>query len=416
MKKGQAMNRREFMKTSTGCAAYAALGMAFPGMFKKADAAKASGDILAMNETTQEVAAGNLDEAERRIDSMLAGDVDAWQIHLSLFAVVQRVLNPPYINPHLPKMYAIYRYFIPYLTPAEIAALVRIEISECTRRPKLKELPQNKKFKSPVSFKDCEAAIGDQDWEKTAVLMAAFHARQGGVQLARRLLLLGSGYLNRTLGHSISCTAFILSEMLQHPDRDPWPALAPLAYYFCRGRFYRTPVLQKSISPYSNETLHHHLLQASSGRGIVNLHHAITVYALEHVRRFFSRGEYVHLIGTWIEFMGEKDVRPVDLGSQEIEPADDYGRFYRLFSRLEPDPVVQSLAGLMASPQGRRQLSRFLIKGVCDLYQGNYDAHNLTGLGSALWFVEQFWNQPPVAVNALYQYLEFFFDDLKSKV
>jgi hypothetical protein len=114
--------------------------------------------------------------------------------------------------------------------------------------------------------------------------------------------------------------------------------------------------------------------------------------------------------------MGEKDVRPVDLGSQEIEPADDYGRFYRLFSRLEPDPVVQSLAGLMASPQGRRQLSRFLIKGVCDLYQGNYDAHNLTGLGSALWFVEQFWNQPPVAVNALYQYLEFFFDDLKSKV
>ena len=409
------MNRREFIKTSTGYAAYAALGMTVPGLIKKADAAKAPEDIPAMNEMVQAVAAGNMDEAERQSTRMLAGDVDARQIHLSLFAVVQRVLNPPYINPHLPKMYAIYRYLIPYLKPAEIAALVRIEISECTRRPKLEDLHQNKKFQSPVSFKDCEAAIGDQDWEKTAVLLAAFHSRQGGAQLARRLLLLGSGYLDRTLGHSISCTAFILLEMLQRPDQDPWPVLAPLAYYFCQGRFYRAPVLRKSNAPYSEETLHYHLLQACCGRGIVNLHHAITVYALEHIRRFFSREEYFHLISMWIEFMGEKEVRPIDLDNRGIEPADDYGRFYRLFSRLEPEPVVQSLVGLMASPQGRRQLSRFLIKGVSDRYQGNYNPHNLTGLGSALWFVEQFWNQPPIAANALCQYLDFFFGDLKSK-
>ena len=409
------MNRREFIKTSTGYAAYAALGMAVPGMFKKAAAAKAPGDIPAMNETAQAVAAGNLDEAKRQLNRMLAGDIDAWQVHLSLFAVVQRVLNPPYINPHLPKMYAIYRYFIPYLTPAEISALVRIEISECTQRPKLEELPLNKEFRSPVSFKDCEAAIGDQDWEKATVLLAAFHARNGGVQLARRLILLGSGYLDRTLGHSISCTAFILLEMLARPSQDPWPVLAPLAYYFCRGRLYRTPVLRKSIGPYSNEALHHYLLQASSGRGIVNLHHTITVYALEHVRQFFSREEYGHLISRWIEFMGKKEVRPVDMNRRVVEPADDYGRFYRLFSRLEPEPVVQSLAGLMTSPQGRRQLSRFLIKAVCGQYQGNYNAHNLTGLGSALWMVEQFWNQPPIAENALYQYIDFFFGDLKSK-
>ena len=409
------MNRREFIKISTGYTAYAALGVAVPGMFKKATAAAAQGDMSAMNETAQAVVAGDMDEAERQLNRMLAGDVDAWQIHLSLFAVVQRVLNPPYINPHLPKMYAICRYFVPYLTSDETSALVRLEISECTRRPKLKELPQNKSFSSAVSFKDCEAAIGNQDWEKATVLLAAFHARQGGVQLARRLLLLGSGYLDRTLGHSISCTAFILLEMLARPGLDPWPVLAPLAYYFCRGRFYRTPVLRKSIGPYSNETLHHHLLQASSGRGIVNLHHTITVFALEHVRRFFSREEYFHLISMWIEFMGKKNARPIELNSRGIEPADDYNRFYRLFSRLEPEPVAQSLARLTASPMGRRQLSHFLIKGVCGLYQGNYNAHNITGLGSALWFVEQFWNQPPVAVNALYQYLDFFFGDLKSK-
>jgi hypothetical protein len=109
------MNRREFIKTSTGCAAYAAFGMAVPGMLIKATAAKDAEDITAMNKTAQAVAAGNLAEAERQLDSLLAADVDAWQIHRSLFAVVQRVLNPPYINPHLPKMYAVYRYFSPYL-------------------------------------------------------------------------------------------------------------------------------------------------------------------------------------------------------------------------------------------------------------------------------------------------------------
>ena len=81
-----------------------------------------------------------------------------------------------------------------------------------------------------------------------------------------------------------------------------------------------------------------------------------------------------------------------DVPTYLIEPADNYGRFYKLFSRLELEPVVQSLAGMMVSSQGRRQLSRFLIKGVYGQYQGNYNAHNLTGLGSALWFVDQFWN------------------------
>ena len=63
----------------------------------------------------------------------------AWDMHLSLFPVVQRVLNPPYINPHLPKMYGVCREFIPYLEPGEIAPLVRLEVGEYTRRSKLEK-------------------------------------------------------------------------------------------------------------------------------------------------------------------------------------------------------------------------------------------------------------------------------------
>jgi hypothetical protein len=61
------MNRREFIKTSTGCAAYAALGMAVPGILKKAAAAKGPEDIPAMKKMAQAVAAGNLAEAESKL-------------------------------------------------------------------------------------------------------------------------------------------------------------------------------------------------------------------------------------------------------------------------------------------------------------------------------------------------------------
>ena len=40
---------------------------------------------------------------------------DPWEIHLALYPTVTRVLNPPFINPHLPKMYHVCRDFLPYL-------------------------------------------------------------------------------------------------------------------------------------------------------------------------------------------------------------------------------------------------------------------------------------------------------------
>ena len=145
---------------------------------------------------------------------------DAWEIHLSFFPLVQRVLNPPFINPHLPKMYRIYRELIPYLKKDEIPMFVRLEVNEYARRPKLEKLPKPKLLTSTVSFSDVESAIRERDWEKAAVSMATFHARAGGTELARRLLLLGSGYLSQSLGHSVSCTAFILLEMLERPNQD----------------------------------------------------------------------------------------------------------------------------------------------------------------------------------------------------
>ncbi len=243
--------------------------------------------------------------SELFVEEMRKGH-DPWEIHLALFPAVQRVLNPPFINPHLPKMHCIYRQLIHYLKKDEIPALVGLEVNEYARRPKLEKVPKGNPLTAPVSFKDVESAIRAQDREKTAVLMATFYSRAGGAELARRLLLLGSGYLQDSLGHSVSCTAFILLEMLERTDQDPWPALVTLADYFCKGEFHTTPVLTKKSAFPSDEVFDHHLLRATSGRGIVNLHHTITIYAIEHVRKFFTEEEYNHMIGAWIRFMEDK--------------------------------------------------------------------------------------------------------------
>jgi len=336
---------------------------------------------------------------------------NAWKIHLSLFPVAQRVLNPPFINPHLPKMYSICREFHPCLREEEIPALVMLEISEYARRPKLEKIPRSR-LNSSVSFMDLESAIRQGDREKAAALLYAFQEQKGREELARRLLLLGSGYLDQSLGHSVSCTAFISLEMMERTDQDPWPTLATLADYFCKGQFHTTPDLRKAAALPPEETLNQHLLRAASGPGIVNLHHTITRYAVERFRHLLSEAEYSHMIARWIDFMGAKRAKTISLDPSEGTEVKDYTHFYQYFSKREEQPVLASLARMIPTEEGRRQVGRYLIKGICDLYQGNYDPHYLTGLGSALWVVNHYWNQPPIAINALAQYVNYYFSHM----
>jgi len=353
-----------------------------------------------------------------RIDDLLKEEItlgsDIWGIHQSLFPVVQRVLNPPFINPHLPKMYRIYRELRPYLGEDDIRAFVRLEVIEYARRSKLGKLPKAKPLGSPVSFRDIESAIREQDWEKTAVLMASFYERAGGMELARRLLILGSGYLSPSLGHSVSCTAFILLEMLDREDQDPWPALATLADYFCKGEFHTSPVLRKTPAFPSQEDFEQHLLRATSGRGIVNLHHTITIYAMERVRPLFSAEEYNHMMGAWVAFLEEKKAKRVVLGNPKTTLRGDYTYFYERFSKLDVTAVVAWIRDAILSPQGQMETGRFLIKGLCDKYSGDYNPHYLTGLGSALWVMSCYWKEASIVVNAFYQYVDFLLENLKS--
>ena len=66
--------------------------------------------------TDQLLAAGEASDKGKALEyfkqAMEKGS-NAWDMHLVLFPAVQQVLNPPYINPHLPKMCGVCRELIP---------------------------------------------------------------------------------------------------------------------------------------------------------------------------------------------------------------------------------------------------------------------------------------------------------------
>ena len=337
---------------------------------------------------------------------------DPWALHKGIYGVVQQVLNPPFKNPHLSKMYAINGEIAAYLSDEDKARLVRLEVEEYGRRDKLQKTKKPGALPGVSNFAAVEKAIGDNDYVNTAAAMAAFIEIFGQKEFARRLLLLGSGYLGSSLGHSISCTAFILFEMIRRQDQDDWPALLLLADYFCKGAFKTTPDLQSSTVSAYNEEFRYQLCRAVSGTGIVALHHSITVYAIERSSRLLTRQEYDHMLAVWVAMMGEKEqnLHPVDKIGKDNLP--DFEGFAAIFSKKDPRQLLPLVNGALSSENDRRCLAQYIIKAVLRSYDGSYNPHNLTGLGSALWFMENFHQRPEIVINSWLQYLDYLFSEI----
>jgi len=334
---------------------------------------------------------------------------DPWKIHLSLFPAVDRVLNPPFINPHLPKMYHICRDLASHLSKEGMSSLVYLELIEYARRPKLDPAPRKTVPRATINFADIEKSIAEKDRDNVALLLDAFIEQQGLPKLIRRLLLLGGGYLSQSLGHSVSCTAFILLELLLRRGVNGWPALILLADYFCKGGFCVTPPLTEDIPELS---LDERLSRSVSGTGFVDLHHTITLFAVERTRSFLTRGEHRHMLHAWTGFMGDKQAEP-----RSFRPngkIGDYAQFRESFSQLDANLMLDLTGGMIGSPVDRSRLCAFLVTGVCDLYQGDYDPHYLTGLGSLLWLINTYHHNVGLVQDALYQYLGFYFKNVRS--
>lgn len=356
------------------------------------------------------IADSDLAKAKKQLAALLDRErPDPWGVHEALFPVVHRVLNPPFINPHLAKMYAINRELAPYLQPGDITTLVEVEVEEYTRREKLPVLSPPAALPSEAGFSDIEAAVAAKDVAAAASGMKAFLETAGPVELTRQLLLLGSGFLNQSLGHSASCSAFILLEMIARRDQDPWPALTLLADYFCKGAFHNRPQLQSSTLSAYREAYLHELHRAVSGTGIAALHHTITLYCIERSRHLFGPLEYDHMLAMWSGLMRAKQEQLLPLETFRAEPLADFSDFFAVFSGHDPLAVVHRIEGALYSGADRTRLGQYLIRSVLHSYNGQYNPHYLTGLGSALWVQERFHSEPLIVLNAWHQYLDFYF-------
>ena len=142
------------------------------------------------------------------------------------------------------------------------------------------------------------------------------------------------------------------------------------------------------------------------------LHHTITLYAIERSRHFFEPQEYDHLLSMWAEMMAHKGVYLLptqDLNTMELL---GFKQFFTSFLQYDPAPILNMAKGVLHSEENRTRLAHYLIKSVLQCYNGQYNPHNLTGLGSALWIMGSFSNQPIIVINALSQYLDYFFSDI----
>jgi hypothetical protein len=117
------------------------------------------------------------------------------------------------------------------------------------------------------------------------------------------------------------------------------------------------------------------------------------------------------MIGEWLLFIGSKQAMPLSFATSE--KIEDYSGFHSSFLNLDAKLMVDLTGGMIASPDDRFRLCRFLCTAVCDLYQGDYNPHYLTGLGALLWVINTCHYDSGLVQNALYQYLAFYFKGLR---
>ncbi|MBI5441447.1 MAG: hypothetical protein HY900_09580 [Deltaproteobacteria bacterium] len=332
-----------------------------------------------------------------------------WELHLELFPVAQRILNPPFINPHFPKLHGICRELAADLEQEDLARLVEVEVGEFALRPKL-SLPEKPTPAEPAAFSEFEAAVARRSPGEAATVLLSLWQREGGrLEAARGLLLLGSGYLQETLGHSVSCTAFILLELLRRPEEEPWPALVALAEYFCRGGFERCPEADGRPDA-GGEPRREDVLRAVSGGGIVALHDTITLYAVERFRPLVDEDAHRRLVGAWTAFLREKESRPVRL------PGGADGDFEALFRSFDGTRVAAVCRELIRTPEGRTALAAHFVRALAECYRGKVNPHHVTGLGAILWVLDRWSDDPELAETALNQYLEYLLPEVRREV
>ena len=348
--------------------------------------------------------AGSLETLDRRLESE-----PPLRLHEEIYPVAQAALNPPFINPHMPKMHRICGGFYHSLGVEDAGRLIHVEVNEYARRPKMAVVRRPRRSLRKAG--GLTEAIRGGDVEGTAAAMDAINRLEGSDALAAMLLRLGGGYLGKSLGHSVSCTSFILQELRDRGPDGCWPSLSVLAKYFCEGGYAE----EDETSPVSNrgKAVEGNILRAVSGTGIASLHDNLTIYAVEKIRPHIDDATYSRVVSSWIGYLGDKGDEPFRLTQGVGGSMLGFEEFERLLQAGEVEKLVQRASPMLASEDGPDIIGVYTLRVVVRNMGGRVDPHVLTGLGSLLWVIGRGWDSPEVKPTALYQYLNYSFGSIK---
>ena len=117
----------------------------------------------------------------------------------------------------------------------------------------------------------------------------------------------------------------------------------------------------------------------------------------------------------WNKMLGDKIEDLISVQDVASLSLPDYFTFYRSFLESDPIKILDVVKKSLVSEDERNRLAHFLIKAVLQCYNGNYNPHYLTGLGSALWTMNRFYDHPDLVLTCLNQYLDFFYSGVEVR-
>jgi hypothetical protein len=236
--------------------------------------------------------------------------------------------------------------------------------------------------------------------------------------LARALLLRGSRNIPDTLGHSVSCFYPIVEDLVlkNHPLR----ATAIFTYIMYLARFSGDEgrVSRGREEPYTELNLNNLLRLASSGNGIVNLHHTITFYIVSSWDAASCRPgdrSMMWVLADWLrgEAVDKERENSVCSYRRMSTLPDTYRSFNNAFHINELNEAMPVLIGLLERQRDRA--IDWIFRYYASRCNGLWNPHYFTGLYCAINLYLDSRLEEKERRMALEQAVAFFADAARGK-
>jgi hypothetical protein len=227
--------------------------------------------------------------------------------------------------------------------------------------------------------------------------------------LRNNLLSLGTESLSESLGHSFTCFYPVLRDLMVENSRHDTNSLFSYILYLSRFDYDGEVHIQYDKESFNNVS---NLMEiCSSGEGIVNLHHMITLTMYLLWEKDEINGDYIpyHNFNNWIgtKNVDEKQKEKVLNMEKEIDLPENFLDFENIFSLKDLDASLPIYFKLLEDDY--KAAVDWMFRLYTTYYNPKWDPHYFTSLYSALKLYKLDKNEKKTPSKmAIYQALRYF--------